>query len=146
MIRLIFLLIFLLNIVSCASTDRYASSSTDDNSVTIHVYRTKVAFHSLNPEKPYIYLNDKVIAKLGTGQSETVRIPPGLYRLSVRQPVLFMPGRESDSFEHEFVAGETYYLRYHYGLRDASYVSGTPVFTGTSSLHLTSEKNFRNRN
>lgn len=145
MIKLMSIAICLLSIVGCATTERYVPVSDDDSSVTIHVYRTKVAFHSFNPEQPYIYLNDKVIAKLGTGESETIKISPGLYRLSVRQPVLFMPGNESDSFEHEFIAGETYYLRYHYGIRDAAYVAGTAVITGTSSFHLTSEENFRNR-
>ncbi|HAQ50828.1 MAG TPA: hypothetical protein DCR13_04695 [Gammaproteobacteria bacterium] len=110
-----FILILLGLVISgCATTQKYLLPK-DINSAdlaTLYVYRTDTYFHSLNPEKPFIYFNDRVIAKLGTGQSAVIKIPKGKHRLSVRQPTLFMPSYESNAFEHNFEAGQNYYVRY----------------------------------
>ena len=140
-------ILFFILLSGCASTDKFILDSQLDSNdlVTLYVYRTDVSFHSLNPEKPYIYLGEKVIAKLGTGQFQKVTIPSGIHRLSVRQPIMFMPGTESDFFEYEFKAGNTYYLRYNYGFNDATFIGGTVAMTGTSDFHLTTKDNYLGR-
>lgn len=137
-------IVFFILLTGCASADKFVLDSQidSDDLVTLYVYRTDVAFHSLNPEKPYIYIGDKVIAKLGTGQFKEILIPSGDHRLSVRQPIMFMPGEESDSFEFNFEPGKTYYLRYNFGFNDATFIGGTIAMTGTSDFHLTTKDNY----
>jgi len=144
----IFIALFIaFSVISCATTEQYQVPEGFDPSklTTLNFYRTNVAFHSLNPEKPFIYLNDKVVAKLGTGQNKVVKVPAGNYRLSVRQPIMFMPGHESDSFEYDFEAGKEYYIRYSMefgGLRPAG---KTIVPIGSSNFSLTNKENYVNR-
>ncbi|GAB5382088.1 MAG: hypothetical protein Alis3KO_36010 [Aliiglaciecola sp.] len=143
----IYICFFLLVLGGCATTQQFVLSEDVDQEqlATLYVYRTDVAFASLDPEKPFIYLDDKVIAKLGTGHAKLVEVPAGNYRLSVRQSFLFMPSSESDYFMFEFVAGETYYLRYHYGFSNAVFVAGNVAMTGTSDFHMTTKENYINK-
>ncbi|WCN13646.1 DUF2846 domain-containing protein [Marinomonas mediterranea] len=135
---------FFILLSGCASTNKFVLDSKIDpeDLATLYVYRTDASFHSFNPEKPYIYLGDKVIAKLGTGQFKRVVIPAGNQRLSVRQPIMFMPGTESDSFKYSFESGKTYYLRYNFSFNDATFIGGTVAMTGTSDFHLTTKENY----
>ena len=140
-------LLFFIFIAGCATTERYALPQDADASslASIYLYRTNTLFHSLNPEKPYIYLDDKVIATLGTGETEFLKVPAGKYRLSVRQPLLFMPSNESDSFEAEFEAGESYYIRYALDFDEVvSYGEGAAV-TGTSNFHMVDKATYDER-
>jgi hypothetical protein len=131
-------LVFILS--ACATTEKYSLDTeiSSKDAATLHFYRTDTYVHSLNPETPYTYLDDKVIAKLRTGMQKIVKVKPGRYTVSVRQPMLFMPGLESESFTHTFVAGEDYYVRY-----DLSNILYGP-HTQTS-LSLTSKENFLNK-
>src|SRR5687767_6436587 len=78
----------------------------------VHVYRNKTAYHSRNPEQPFVYVGDEQAGTLGVGQSQCLRLAPGKYVLSIRQPVLFMPGITSDRLEIEVTEGTPVYIRY----------------------------------
>ncbi|GAA6170314.1 hypothetical protein NBRC116591_41290 [Sessilibacter corallicola] len=95
-----------------------------------------------NPEIPFIYLDDKVAAKLRVGESKVIQVRPGKYRFSVREPFLFMPGYESGSFTHEFRAGETYYVRYSKNFGGVSGTANSPAVVGNTKFGLTTKENY----
>jgi len=141
------ILIFIAFLISgCATTDKYVlEPGNTDELATLYIYRTDTSFHSLNPELPYIYIADKVAAKLGTGEFKVIKVLPGKHRLSVRQPIMFMPGTESDSFEYDFKAGETYYVRYSMEFGGAAPVENTISVYGSSNFGLTNRENYEAR-
>lgn len=83
--KILILIAFLIS--GCATTDKYVLElGNADELATLYIYRTDTFFHSLNPELPYIYIADKVAAKLGTGEFNVIKVLLGKHRLSVRQP------------------------------------------------------------
>lgn len=140
------LILMALLISGCATTDNFVlKSGHADELATLYIYRTDTSFHSLNPELPYIYIGDKVAAKLGTGESKVVKVLPGKHRLSIRQPIMFMPGTESDSFEYDFKTGESYYVRYSMEFGGATPVGNTISIYGSSNFGLTNKENYEAR-
>ena len=131
----------------CATTDEYYLNPDliEDELATLYLYRTKTFFHSLNPEKPFIYLDDKMVAKLGTGMAKVIRIRAGQHKMSVRQPILFMPSFESDSFEYYFEAGKDYYIRYSMEFAGGTVVGNIVSIHGSSSFALTTKENYESR-
>lgn len=142
-----FFALLIVIISGCATTEKYVvdPNYSDQDLSTLIIYRTKTAFHSLNPELPFIYIDEAVAAKLSVGAYKTVKVPPGKHRLSVRQSILFMPGSESDSFEHVFEPGQTYYLRYSMDFGGAVPIGNSVSVYGSSRFGLTSKENFEQR-
>jgi len=102
-------------IAGCATTSKdYVEPKelNDGNSAIVNIYRTDVAYHSLNPEKPFFYVDDMYIGKLGTGGSISIKLTPGEHALSSRESILFLPAGESGSVKGTFSAGQKYYFRY----------------------------------
>jgi hypothetical protein len=108
----------------------------------IHVYRTKTAYHSRNPEQPFIYIGDEQAGTLGVGESQCLRLAPGKYMLSIRQPMLFMPGITSDRLDFEVKDDQPMYIRY---AKEFAGVSGTGNMQSTSRLQIASEEEWRQR-
>lgn len=133
-----------LAMLDCASTQRYETPTGIDSAelVKIYVYRVSTGFHALNPERPYIYLDGKVIAKLRPDQATFVQAPAGVHRLSVRQPMFFMPSYESDSFEYDFQAGETYYIRYSMEFGAVVSNGSSAVATGSSQFTISNQEGY----
>lgn len=138
------LIIWVLLTAGCASTEKYEGNLNLPPSevATINFYRTKTLFRISDPEAPFIYLDGKVAAKLRVGQSKTIQVHPGTYKLSVREPILFMPSYESGSFEYEFKAGEIYYVRYSKDFSGVYSTTNSPVVTGSSTFQLTTKENY----
>lgn len=141
-----FLLISILSIfcIGCSSTTQYIADTTlnENNASTVYIYRTDVSFHSLNPEKPFFFLDDKLVGKLGTGQSVRFFVAPGEHTITSKESFLFTPGSQSGDIIGEFKSGETYYFRYS---KDFSsiYPTGTGfVMSGESSLRPATKKSF----
>lgn len=137
MIRKFALIILIMSVAGCASTGPYQVSDNWDPSqlATVVLYRTSAFYHSLNPEKPFFYIDDQRVGKLGTGMEVTTKVQAGKHVLTVREPILFMPTYVSGRIEHEFEAGQTYYIRYSLdatGLRVAGnsiYPTGSITFS-----------------
>ena len=128
MLKILPLFLISLFLYGCASTgDKYIQPKhlNDTNSAQIIIYRTDVAYHSLNPEKPFFYLDDKFIGKLGTGDYISFNVAPGEHSLSTKNSILFMPGSENGRVKGQFKSGETYYFRY-----SKEYVNVVPTGTG----------------
>jgi len=84
----------LLCLAGCAPKVAYVPDSTltPENSGIITIYRTRTAYHSLNPEKPFAYVDEKQIGKLGVGAVIIVKVSPGSHRFSRREPIFFQTG------------------------------------------------------
>jgi len=134
-------------IVGCASSPKYEvlPSWSAKELAEVTIYRTKTFFHSGNPERPFFYIDGKLVGKLGTGMSVTTKVESGKHIVTVREPFLFMPSYESERFEYDFKAGENYYLRYSKDFSGVSIVGGSAFATGSSMFSLSNEASYRER-
>ena len=113
--KLSWVLFVFMFVSGCATTSKDYIESKElnvGNSASVNIYRTDVAYHSLNPEKPFFYVDDMYIGKLGTGGIISIKLTPGEHILTSRESILFMPGGESGRVKGMFSAGEEYYFRY----------------------------------
>ncbi len=144
--RYFFLLIAIL-ISGCSSTDKYQAPSdlAESNAAIVYLYRTDVLYHSLNPERPFFYLDDKLVAKLGTGSFVTFLVSPGQHTLTSKESILFVPSSESGKIAGTFEAGKEYYFRYSKEFSNiVSYGVGFTI-SDKSSLTLATEQQFINK-
>lgn len=111
------------------------------NAAAIHIYRTQRSFHSLNPEKPYIYIDGQHIANLGTGESTYRLVPPGPHQISVRGTFMFAPAGQIGAIDIVTEAGKSYFVRYSH---DFSGAYGT-LIESTHRLQAVDETAFKER-
>jgi len=140
------LLTLLLN--GCSSSPTYKTSPEWDKAklAKLHVYRTDVAFHSLNPEKPFFYIDGMEFGNLGTGQAITIEVLAGKHVLTVKEPILFMPGYENGKIEIETVENKEYFVRYSKNLSDVIITGSTSaVVTGKTTIQLVNKKYYSER-
>ena len=143
----IFYFILSILVSGCANAPNYSISPDWNKSklAKIHVYRTNLSFHSLNPEKPFFYLDGKKIGKLGTGQTISIDVLPGKHTITAKEPLMFMPSYESGKIEIVAEENKVYYVRYS---KDFSgiIVSGNNVnATGKTSIQLANEEYYLQR-
>lgn len=131
----------------CASTTQYLEPTGVDNSQTaeLNIYRTNIFFHSGNPERPFFFINNALVAKLGTGMAITTKVLPGKQVISVRESILFMPGKVNESIEYQFEAGKTYYLRYSEDFSGIFPIGQLMVATGSTSLQFVNVELYQQR-
>jgi len=124
--------------LGCAARTPYLQdfSLTDKNSGQITIYRTQTSYHSLNPEKPFVFVGDREVGTLAVGSSLTIRLPSGDHRFSIREPLMFQPVRESRSLMVTVKSGENYYLRYSNEAGGVIPLGGGAVFTSVTGLDL----------
>jgi len=141
------LLILITSISACATGPGYTISQDwpENELAEVSIYRTNTFFHSANPERPFFYIDGKLVAKLGTGMAVTTKVKAGKHTVSVKQSFLFMPANESDVLEYNFESGKTYYLRYSKDFSGIDSVGNTFVATGSSSFVLADKENFEKR-
>ncbi len=106
------------------------------------VYRTQSAFHSMNVEKPFLFVDDQNLGIIDTGASLCLALTPGTHRIAINEPVLFMPGWASGHAEvtTPTVGGPTY-LRYakEYGGVASTGAGATVKATGKLRAATTEE-------
>lgn len=78
----------------------------------VWVYRNNTSFHALNPEQPYMFVNDLNVGTISIGQTICLNLGPGRYQISVKEPILFMPAFTAGSVVVEVTEGSTQYVRY----------------------------------
>lgn len=143
-------LLFLVSVLvlsGCSSTKKYVvpTSSTTGELSTVHIYRTDVALHSLNPEKPFFFIDGKEVAKLGTGQAKSTKVTPGPHIITVREPLLFTPSYENGRIEHTFEAGQEYFVRYSKEFGSVIPIAGQVTVTGNTSFGIVDRQMYLNR-
>jgi uncharacterized protein DUF2846 len=118
-------LLVLAVIAGCASQEQFTNETglKPSEAATVIVYRPQTSFHSMNPERPFLYLDDKQAGKLGVGQLITLTLAPGPHKFTMWSSALFMPAARVGDVDLTLEPGQTYYLRYEYGF---SGIAGTP--------------------
>ena len=142
------IVIVLLNLYGCVSTaDKYIESANLDNnnSSQVTIYRTNVAYHSLNPEAPFFYIDDKFVGKIHTGGSVNFKILSGEHTLSSKESVLFMPGRESGKLKGVFETGKHYYFRYSKELANVVPTGSGFIMSDSTTLQPATEEGYKER-
>lgn len=131
----------------CSSIPKYTISPDwkQNELAEVYIYRTDVAFHSLNPEKPYFYIDDKEVAKLGTGQSTYTKVTPGKHIITAKEPILFMPAYENGRLEFNAEPNMKYYIRYSKDFSSINVYGPNVVASGTTSLQMANEEYFKQR-
>ena len=82
-------------------------------SCSLIVYRTQSAFHSMNLEKPFLFVDEHNMGTLDPGASLCLALAPGTHRIAINEPVPFMPGWASGQAEVTTpTPGGPVYLRY----------------------------------
>ncbi|WP_169336965.1 DUF2846 domain-containing protein [Amphritea japonica] len=145
--KLLISTLIILLLSGCASTSPYVPSSTlnESNASVVYIYRTDVAYHSMNPEKPFFFVDGKLVDKLGTGQFVRFIVEPGSHTLTSRESVVFAPGRESGNLQGEFESGKTYYFRYSKNLTSMYHTGVAFVMSDSSSLRPVTKTMFDER-
>jgi len=136
------LIVFTIMLVGCSGAPKYEVLPEWNKAelATIFLYRTNVSFHSLNPEKPFFYLDGKFLSTLGTGKSVVTQVLPGKHKITVKEPFMFMPAFENGEIEFEAKSNEKYYIRYSKDFTGIG-VIGTTVATGsTTTLQFANEE------
>ena len=135
-------------LTGCASNSaRFVQdqSLTSQNSAVVYLYRTDTSYHMLNPEKPFFYVNDEYISKLGTGDFFIIKLEPGNHEFSVKESIAFMPGFESGKVVGAFQAGQEYYIRYSKEFSGATIIGSSAFLSDNSVFSESTKQNFINR-
>jgi len=135
--------VLLFSLSGCGGSNYLIKPEWDKSKlVTVNVYRTKTAFHSLNPEKPFFYIDGEQFAKLGTNSAITIKALPGKHTITVKEPFMFMPGYENARLEVNFEESKEYYIRYS---KEASIIYGNGMITGESTIHIVNKEYYQQR-
>ena len=131
----------------CASRNIYKlSAEWDKNTLAkVHVYRTTTFYHSLNPEKPFFYIDGAKIGKLGTGDAISINVLAGPHTISVKEPIMFVPAYESGSINFEAVANKEYFIRYSKEFSGIITGGTSVVTTDDSSIQMSDKSSYINR-
>ncbi len=141
--KLIFYVSFLMLFTGCASTVEYVRNPAlnEDNAATVIIYRPNTSYHKFNPEKPFVYIDDKLLGKLGVNSSLRVHLPKGSYKISIKQPFMFMPANESNKLELQVNEHKYYYVRYANDFSGFEGPAGAPIAVGETDLRIVDEEN-----
>jgi hypothetical protein len=120
-----------------------ASEATEGCSV--YVYRNKTSFESLSFEKPFVYVGDERVGKLGTGDSICLRMADGRYIVSVKAPIAFMPAFTVGKVEVEVLAGAPVYVRYAKEFTGVVVSGANASTTGSNKVQVVTEAQWRGR-
>lgn len=125
-------------VTACVARTAYIpdSSLSRENSAIVTIYRPYTAYHSLNPEKPFVYIDEKEIGKLGVGEELTIKVMQGPHRFSIREPILFQPSYETRAVNLMVNPGQTYYLRYSEEMDGVIPAANGAVFTSSKGFDM----------
>ncbi|WP_428622316.1 DUF2846 domain-containing protein [Sedimenticola sp.] len=136
--------VILFGIAGCAATTKYVVSPDWDKSklATVYIYRTDVSFHRFNPEKPYFYIDNMEVGKLGTGEAIAIEVLPGPHVVTAKEPILFIPTYESGRLEFDAKQNEKYYVRYSKEFGGVNSTGNSPKVSDKTSIQLANEEDF----
>jgi hypothetical protein len=129
---------FVMLFYGCATRTPFLHEAglTAETSATLVVYRPQTYFHALNPERPFLYIDDKEVGTLSIGGALQLNLKPGSYRLSMREPILFMPAYESRAVSLDVKAGEAYYVRYAREFGGVSVIQGSALIASSTGFDV----------
>lgn len=119
--------------------------SGTDKDCPVWIYRTNTFYHSGNPEKPFVYVNELQIGGLGVSNTICLNLKPGKYQVSIREPIMFMPGSTSGALMVEPKNGEVIYIRYSKEMAGVFVVGAVAGTTSKTSLSLSDRESWMAR-
>jgi hypothetical protein len=152
-----FLVIVSFLLVSCATTPLQLPPDTSStptlsqikssayNACPVWIYRTDTFYHSGNPEKPFVYVNELQVGGLGVANTMCLNLPPGKYQVSIREPIMFMPGSTSGAITVDSKNGEVVYIRYSKEMTGVFVVGTSAGTTSRTSLKFSDRKSWMAR-
>ena len=94
------------------------TNANSEELAVINIYRTSSFFGGANDID--IFIDGQLAAELGNGDSISVNVSSGIHEISpfgwqgdARFPVIYYD-QKAQSINHDFSAGETYYIRWKY--------------------------------
>ena len=121
------------------------TSDLHDADCPVWIYRNRTTFHALNPEIPFIYLNELQVGKLGVASTFCLKLQPGKYQISTKESILFMPSTTSGSLTIEPKKGETIYIRYGKEFAGLTSAGSTPVINSNTNLNVVNKELWETR-
>lgn len=119
--------------------------SGTDQSCSVWIYRANTFYHSGNPEKPFVYVNELQVGGLGVANTMCLNLPSGKYQISIREPIMFMPGSTSGTIIVEPKNGEVIYIRYSKEMAGFFVVGATAGTTSKTSITFSDRKSWMAR-
>lgn len=120
------------------------TSGTDRN-CPVWIYRTNTFYHSGNPEKPFVFVNELQVGGLGVSNTMCLNLKPGIYQVSIKEPIMFMPGPTSGALTVEPKNGEVIYIRYSKEMGGVFVVGAAAGTTSKTSLSLSDRESWMAR-
>lgn len=119
--------------------------NSDEKACPVWVYRTDTFYHSANPEWPFVYVNELKVDGLGVARTMCLNLKPGKYQISIKEPIMFMPGPTSGAITVEPKAGGTIYIRYSKEMAGIFAVGATVGTTSKTSLSFSDRESWMAR-
>lgn len=145
-------------LVGCASTPKVTPTdlspapnpdeveSAPQGECPVWIYRSNTSFHSLNPELPYVYVNDVRVGRLGVGRTFCMNLKPGKYEIAIREPIMFIPAHTSGTLVVEVSEGSTQFVRYSREMSGITVVTpGAVSFGSSKKIQLTTKQAWQDR-
>ena len=100
---------------ACTTTEshfKHNLSLNRDNSATVFIYRPYTDSPKFDPEKPFIFIDEKKLGKFGENSNIKIRLPRGSYKITIKSSFMQTPYHETDRFELNIDEHKDYYLRF----------------------------------
>ena len=129
-----------LSLIGCASaklTSKFSLAKQSDKKALIYLYRLKTIYHSLDPDVPSIYFNDKKIGPLKIGGYFAQEVEPGKVEISFSVPLFGIPmWRSSRKVNMNVKAGYSYFVKYEEEMM-GFYFDPVPAAQGLREIRTT---------
>ena len=125
-------------VTGCTATQKYMTPSgvEKDKLASVYIYRTRLQYQSLNPEKQFVFVDELAACKLGTGDFIHVYVTAGKHKIVVRNSFAFLPTDVGAGIEVSVEEQTSYFVRYTMEPR---------VFGDYQFLNLTTKPQFELR-
>ena len=145
--KLVLLLIIATMLQGCASKQHLLIENVaESDRATLSIYRTASSYHKFNPEKPYVYVDQVFVGKLGTGEALQVQVKSGSHKVVVKDTFAFMPASVVASFVFEVNALNHYYIRYSKEMDQMGFTGMVAYTTSIDDIRFANESEYYARN
>ena len=135
--------LFIFSLVGCAypkKTTPFEFAPIEKDQAIIYLYRLPTSIHSVNPDVPRFYINDKTVGKLVIGGYYVIRVQPGESDISIRNSFLGIPlPWKSQRIRFNVLPGQPVYVKYEvtFLLSPEIHFSVVPVQIGSVEIQQT---------
>ena len=118
-------------------TSSFAEVQPSKQKSIVYLYRLKTTYHSLNPDIPIFYFNDKKIGTLNIGGYYAQEVDPGPLEISFSNPFFGLNfWRSGRKVKIDVVAGHSYFVKYELEMMSV-YFDQVPSVYGLKEIKFT---------